>query len=202
MLSKISEILKIKKTFPKLQANKIDNIHKIINSITKPKPKLNITTKSSSKKQVIISISNKNKAKFMESSSTYITNLNRALKNIKLKAMADFICIDWTGIIIVTNKVVSSFNLQMIEKYIKNINYINSNEVNTPCLPQSKSYLKIIGIYYLLENTNTPILADVVKIIIKDNHIFNNITVASKSQNIKVSSKSNIAIIWLNIWDV
>jgi len=138
----------------------------------------------------------------MESSSTYITNLNRALKNIKLKAMADFICIDWTGIIIVTNKVVSSFNLQMIEKYIKNINYINSNEVNTPCLPQSKSYLKIIGIYYLLENTNTPILADVVEIIIKDNHIFNNITVASKPQNIKVSSKSNIAIIWLNIWDV
>jgi len=62
--------------------------------------------------------------------------------------------------------------------------------------------LKIIGISYLLENTNTPILADVVKMIIKDNHIFNNITVASKPQIIKVSPKSNIAIIWLDIWDV
>ena len=125
MLPKISKILKIKKTFSKLQANKIDNIHKNINSISKPKPKLNITTKISSKKQVIISISNKNKAKFMESSNTYITNLNRALKNIKLKAMADFICIDCAGIIIVANKVVSSLNLQMIEKYIKIIKYID-----------------------------------------------------------------------------
>jgi len=48
---KISKILKIKKTFPKLQANKIDNIHKIINGIGKPKPKLNIMTKSPSMKQ-------------------------------------------------------------------------------------------------------------------------------------------------------
>jgi len=124
------------------------------------------------------------------------------MKNIKSKAMADFICIDWVGITIVTNKVVSPLNLQMIEKYIKNINYIDSDKVNTPCLLQSKLYLKIIGISYLLENTNTPILADVVKINIKDNHIFNNITVALKPQNIKVSPKLNIAIIWLNIWDV
>jgi len=91
---KISKILKIKETFPKLQANEIDNIYKIISDIGKPKPKLNMMTKSPSRKQVIIPISNVNKAKFMESSSTHITNLNKALKNIKLEVMADFIHMD------------------------------------------------------------------------------------------------------------
>ena len=101
-----------------------------------------------------------------------------------------------------TNKVTSPLDLQMIKKYVKNTNYIDLDKVNTPCLPQSKSYLKIIGILYLLENTNTPILADIIKIIIKDNHIFNNIMVASKPQIFKVFPKLDITIIWLVIWDV
>jgi len=91
-----------------------------------------MTTKCPSRKQVIVSISNYNKAKFMESSSTHITNLNRALKNIKSEVMADFVYMNQTGIIIVTNKVTSSFNLQTIKKYVKNANLIDSNEVNTP----------------------------------------------------------------------
>ena len=51
-LPKTSKILKIKETFkvPKLQVNKIDNIYKIINSVGKSKPKLNMTTKSLSRK--------------------------------------------------------------------------------------------------------------------------------------------------------
>ena len=73
-----SENLKIKETFPKLQTRKINNIHKIINNVGKPKPKLNMITKGPSRKQVIMS--NKNKTRFIESSSSHITNFNRALK--------------------------------------------------------------------------------------------------------------------------
>jgi len=56
-------------------------------------------------------MNNDNKAKFMKSSSSYITNLNRALKNIKSEVMVDFICIDQAGITIVTNKVTSYLDL-------------------------------------------------------------------------------------------
>ena len=38
--------------------------------------------------------------------------------------------------------------------------------------------------------------------ILKQNHIFDNISLASKSRMIKVSSKSDMSIVWLNIWDV
>jgi len=97
--------------FLKLPANKIDNIYRIINKYNKPKPKLNMTIKRLSRKQVIIPISNDNKVKFIESSSSYIVNLNRALKNIKLNIIADFVHINQANITIVTNKVMLFLDL-------------------------------------------------------------------------------------------
>jgi len=37
--------------------------------------------------------------------------------------------------------------------------------------------------------------------ILKNNHIFNNIILASKPRIIKVSPKSDMSIIWIDIWD-
>jgi len=87
---------------------------------------------------------------------------------------------DQAGITIVTNKVISSLDLQTIKKYIKNANYINSEKVNTSHLLQSKFYLKIIGIPYFFENTNISISLDIVETIIKNNHILNNIAITLK----------------------
>ena len=88
------EVLKIKKMFLNLQANKIENIQKIIKDNSKPKPRINITTKRPLRKHVIVPMNNNNKTKFMKKSSTHITNINRALKNIKLEVMANFIYSD------------------------------------------------------------------------------------------------------------
>ena len=57
-----------------------------------------------SRKYVIIPISLDNANKFMNNSSSHITNTNKTLKNIKLDIMADFICIKNKGVIIITNK--------------------------------------------------------------------------------------------------
>jgi len=76
------------------------------------------------------------------------------------------------------------------------------NKVKVLRLPQSKSYLKIIGIPYINEKSNALITVDVIEDIIKYNHIFNNIVVTSKPQIIKISLKSDMAIIWLDIWDI
>jgi len=90
----------------------------------------------------------------------------------------------------------------MIENYIKSADHINANDVKSSRLPQSKFYLKIIGISYLQENSVSPITSSVVEDIIKKNHIFNNVVLASKPWIIKVFPKSNIAIIWVDIWDI
>ena len=154
-----------------------------------------MTIKGLSRKHVIVPMSNNNKTKFIEESSAYVTNINRALKNIKSEIMADFAHSDQADITIVTNKITSSLDFQTIEKYVKNTNCIKVDEVEVPYLLQLKSYLKIIDILYLVENTNTTIIVDVVEAIIKSNHIFNNIIIAFRPHIIKVSSKSDIAII-------
>ena len=82
------------------------------------------------------------------------------------------------------------------------MNYIEAKGVEVSQLSQSKSYFKIICILYLREDTNTFIISDVVEKIIKKNYIFNNIILASRSYIIKVSPKLDMAIIWIDIWNV
>jgi len=99
------KILKIKETFSSLQ-NK-----KIINSTEKPKLKINITTKEPLQKQVIVLMNTNSTNSFIKDSSTYIININKTLKNIKLNVMMDFIHIDNKGIIIITNNIASPLDL-------------------------------------------------------------------------------------------
>ena len=94
----------------------------------------------------------------MKDSSNHITNLNKVMKNIKSDTMVDFVRLEISSITIVTNKVISALELQTIENYIKNINYIKAEGVEALLLPQSKSYIKIIGISYLKEDTYTFIM--------------------------------------------
>ena len=85
------KVLKIKEAFLSLKTNKIENIQKIINGNNKPKLCINMTTKDLPRKQVIVSMNSDNKTNFMKESSSHITNLNRALKSIKLEVMVNFV---------------------------------------------------------------------------------------------------------------
>ena len=193
------KVLKIKEVFSNLQGKKIENIQKIINRGDKPKPRLNITTKRPLCKQVIIPINSDNTGKFMANSSDHIININRLLKKIKSECKVDYIRSEESDITIVTDKVSSALDLQNIEKYVKNVNQINAENVQAPHLPQSKSYFKIIGLPYLMKNMNVPLNSEVVEKILKNNHIFNNILLTSRPRIIKISPKSDIAIVWLDI---
>lgn len=127
------EVFKIKEAFPNLKANKIKDIQKISNNNSKPKPRLNMTMKGLSRKQIIISMSNNNKTKFIKESSNYVTNINRLLQSIKLDVRVNFICLEYLRVIIDTNKVVSSLDPQTVEKYVKNTNHIITDGIQVPC---------------------------------------------------------------------
>jgi len=109
----------------------------------------------------------------------------------------------WQDITAVTNKVSLQSDLQIIEQYVKNSDDIDAFQVEVPHLPQSKSYLKIIGILYFPHgNTQDHLTSSDMEGIIKQNQIFNNITLTSKLRVIKVSLKSDMSNIWIDIWDV
>ena len=195
--------LKIKKMFSNLPNKKIDSIQKVINSSNdKLKPRFNMTTKGPSCKQVIIPMSNDLGKRFTKDLSFYIININCALKSIKSNTCADFIYADNKGVIISTNNVASNSNLHEIEKYIKNLLSANNDSIAPPRLSQSKSYLKIVGIPYFIDKSNTYVTSKNIKHILKNNHIFNDIVLASKPCIIKVSPKLNMVIVWIDIWNI
>jgi len=138
-------VLKIKESFLALNANQIDQVNNIVKGNPKPKPHIQMTTKGPSRKQVIIPMSNNNNS-FIKSSTFHVANINRLLRNAKSDVVVDFIRSDPIGIVIVTNKVASLSDLQIISQYIKKSKDINELQVEEPHLSQSKSYLKIIGI--------------------------------------------------------
>jgi len=97
------------------------------------------------------------------------------------------------------SKLASPSDLTTIEKYIKNINNIALDLIESSHLPKSKSYLKIIGLPHSMGNGI--ITPDFVEHVLKETHLFNDMLLASKPQIIKASSKSDMAVVWVNIWD-
>ena len=162
-----------------------------------------MTTKGPSRKQVIIPMSSENIISFMKSSSLHVANINRLLHNAKSDVLVDYICSDNTGITVITSKVAQQSDMSIIDQYVKNSNDINSLQVEEPRLSKSKSYLKIIGIpFFPHVNSQEKLMSNDIEMILKQNHIFDNISLASKPRVIKVSPKSDMSIVWLDIWNV
>ena len=155
-----------------------------------------------SRKQVIVPMSIDNNNSFIKNSAAHVTNINRLLRNAKSEVAVDFIRFDPIGLVIVTNKVAIQSDLQIIDQYIKKSEDINELQVEEPRLPQSKSYLKIIGIP-LFPNSRTQerLNASNVETILKQNQIFDDIKLASRPRVIKVLPKSDMSIVWIDIWD-
>jgi len=166
------DILKIKKTFSQLQNKKIETVQKIISNQDKPKPRINIMTKEPSHKQVIVLMKSDNANILIKDSSMHVININQILKNIKSSTIADYMHTNGKGIIITTNSITSQSDLQVIEKYIKIVSCVDTDQVQSPRLPQSKSYLKIVSIPYLSKTTRLHITSEEIENILKNTHIF------------------------------
>ena len=160
-----------------------------------------MTIKSSSRKQVIIPMNANNSEAIILQESTHISNINRLLKGMKSEILADFICSNNKGVVIMTNKAAATSDLSIIRKYIKRVDNVDLENMSCHWLPYSKSYFKILGVLYILENTNVLITSEVIEVI-KNIYFFNNIVLASCSHIIKASPRSDIAVIWVNIWDL
>jgi len=123
------KVIKIKEIFLSLEAKKIDQINNIVKSTPKTKPHIQMSTKGLSRKHIIIPMSSENITKFIKNSSLHVTNINRSLRNVKSKVLTDFIQSYPLEIMVVTNKIASQLDLQIIKHYVKNADNINSLHV-------------------------------------------------------------------------
>ena len=169
----MSDILKIKETFPALNARKINQVNNIVHGQDKSKHHIQMTTKGPSRKNIIIPMSSENTITFMRNSLLNVANINRELRNAKTDILVDYIRSDNTGIVVVTNKVAQQSDLSIIDCYVKNSNDINSLQVEDSRLPKSKLYLKIIGIpYFPHVNSQEKLTSTDIENILKQNHMW------------------------------
>ena len=99
----IKDIVHIKDMFPTLTLKKIVEVNNIINKLSMVKPKIKMTTKRPSRKQIIIPMSESNSNVIKNNVSFYINTINRHLKEANSNNMADFLHTDKASIIITTS---------------------------------------------------------------------------------------------------
>ena len=190
----------MKEAFLSLSADEVDKILKVKNgSKDKKKPKLNMTTRGPSRKEVIILMTKPNTELITKSVHKIITNINEHLKNSNSDVIADFICLSSNGVIITTNQPTNESELSRIKNFLKKIDNIDPSSIKAPHLPKSKSYMKIIRLP--LNSELGMITPNFIKSILKEIHLFKDTMLASKPCIIKASPKSDKVVIWMDIWD-
>jgi len=102
----------------------------------KDKPKLNMTTKGLSRKQVTVPMGSNNAERVMVKANAHVSNIK---KRVKSEIFVDFIHSNNKGLLIITNKVATTSDLNIIKKYIKDLNDVNSSDIINLKLSQSKS---------------------------------------------------------------
>jgi len=65
-LPSTSDVLNIKESFPALNTNQTDRVNNIVKGNPKPKPRIQMTTKGPSRKQIIVPMSSDNSAAFLK----------------------------------------------------------------------------------------------------------------------------------------
>jgi len=159
-----------------------------------------MTTKRSFRKQIIILMSSNNVERIMAKTRITIVNINRLLKGIKSEVSVNFIQADCKGLLLITNKVAATSDLNIVKKYLKELNNVDNSKIMSSRLPQLKSYLKILGISYFAKDSNFSITSDsiehiTIEHIIKLTHIFNDIILVLCLYIIKVFLKLDIVAI-------
>jgi len=89
----MEDIICIKNIFSKIPTKKVIEINNIVNNnkVNLKKPKINITTKSLSRKQIIILINTYNSEIIGNFANNHIANINGYLKKAKLATIAKLI---------------------------------------------------------------------------------------------------------------
>jgi len=174
-------------------------MHNIGTGKPSPKPKVQVTTKDPSRKNVLVPLDPTDKKTIMNATNTHINQINGLFKSYKLGTSVDCIRETSNSLMVITNNVASPSDLSLLEKYIKGIDDIETKDISSR-LPQSKSFLKILGVPYFDEE-KTPVKTTTVENILTNTHLFDNVTLSSRPRIIRASRNSDMAVIWVNIWD-
>jgi len=77
-------------------------------------------------------MSTNNSKEVISKVNEHILNINRLLKGVKSNISTDYIPSDNKGVFITTNKIAAPSNLNIVEKYMKDLNNIITSDIMSP----------------------------------------------------------------------
>jgi len=189
-----NNLLKLREAFPALPARKIIKMNNISAGKSNPKPKIQSTTKGLSRKNILVPLTATDTLNVINKANAHVGQLNTLFKACKSKINADCICETGNSITITTSSVAAPSDLMIIEQYFKGLDDVESNNIS-PRLPQSKSFLKILGIPYTDLSSASPINSMQIESVLTKLSMLKDITLASPPCVIHTSKNSDMAVI-------
>jgi len=98
-----------------------------------------------------------------------------------------------------TNSIALAVKLEVIKQWLKKTASLSENTEMEPCLPQSKSFLRVLGVPYWNSNTFLPITSAQVVAALSSSSLFEDVTLISLSHIMKASPSSDMSVIWIDI---
>ena len=160
-----------------------------------------MTTHGPTRHQVLILLDSPTSEIVVANAASVVESCNRGLVDAHSKLRVESVHKAWDGVSMSTNFVTSVAELEVIKQWLKRGAGLNATTVVEPRLPQSKTFLKILGVLYWGNNASTPITQAQVEAVIANTPVFEGVVLASHPHIMKVSPSLDMSVIWIDIWD-
>ena len=124
-----------------------------------------------------------------------VESCNKGLVSAHSKLRVKSVHKAWDGVSISINSVASVAKLEVIKQWVKKTASLGDNTEVEPYLPQSKFFLKILGVLYWNSNSSLPITPAQMAEALSSSSLIEGITSASISHIMKASHSSDMSVI-------
>jgi len=160
-------LLQLKEVFPNLLQATIISMHQASLGIARTSQRgsshlavsktLKMTTQGPTRHQVLIPLDPAAAETVVANAALVVISCNKGLVEAHSKLRVESVCKVWDSVSMSTNSVVSAAELEVIKQWLKKTAGLGESTEVEPCLPQSKSFLKILGILYWDSKSSLPI---------------------------------------------
>ena len=137
----------------------------------------------------------------MANAALTVESCNKGLVSARSKLGVESVRKAWDGVSMSTNSVASAAELEVIKQWLKKTAGLNEITEVEPRLPQSKSFLNVLGIPYWDSKISLPITPAQVAEALSSSPLFEGVTLASMPHIMKASPSSDMSVIWIDIQD-
>ena len=162
---------------------------------------LKMTTQGPIRHQVLILLAPATTEMVVANAASIVEFCNKGLVSACSKLRVESVHKAWDGMSMSTNSIASATELEVIKQWLKKTAGLSEATEVEPHLPQSKSFLKVLGIPYWDSKTSLLIIPAQVAEALSSSLLFEGITLASMPRIMKVSPSSDMFVTWIDIWD-